>query len=61
MDTSMGDALEASAEAMPELARYLGLLFDNVGLIMAIIVVALLAVVVLAEIFAPEQRSAGVE
>ena len=57
----MGDALDASVEAVPELARYLGLLFDNVGFIMAMIVVALLVVVVLAEIFVPEHRSATVD
>lgn len=61
MDASLGDALDASVGAMPELARFLSLLYDNAGLIMATIVMALLLIVVLAEVFAPEHRSTAVD
>jgi hypothetical protein len=55
---SMGDALEGSAAAIPEVAAIVQLLSDHAATALMAVLVALLLIVVLAEIFNPERHAA---
>ena len=55
---SMGDALEGSAAAVPEIAVVVQLLSDHAATALMAVLVALLLIVILAEIFNPDRRSA---
>ena len=56
---SMGDALEGSAAAVPEIAALVQFLSQHAALALTLILGALLVIVVLAEVFDPERRRAA--
>ena len=58
---SMGDALEGSAGAVPDVAALVQLLSEHATLALTVVLVALLLIVVLAEIYNPERRAAATD